>query len=111
MYCLTFSEIGLESKNFFFHSFIKATELQRQLIIIEINELIKWETDEEPFKFDEVDNYVIGECRYAKMSNFDLYRLLTTMIKMVYRDEWEQHIINIEINDILFEDKNEVGLF
>jgi hypothetical protein len=33
------------------------------------------------------------------------------MLKMVYKDEWEQHIINIEINDILFEDKNEVGLF
>jgi hypothetical protein len=85
--------------------------MQRQLIIIEINELIKWETDEKPLKFDEVENYVTGECRYAKMTNFDIYRLFTIMLKMVYKDEWEQHIINIEINDILFEDKNEVGLF
>jgi hypothetical protein len=110
MYCLTFTEIGLESKNFFFHSYNKAIELQRQLIIIEINELVKWQTDEGPFKFDEVHNSVLGEFRDAKMSNYELYRLLITMLKMSHKDEWEQHIINIEINDILFEDQTEVIL-
>jgi hypothetical protein len=98
MYCLSFTEIGLETKNFFFHSFIKAQELQRQLLIVEINNIITSETDEQAFKFNNVEDGT------TNMSNYYLERLLNTLIKLNYRDEWEHHIINIEINDILFED-------
>jgi hypothetical protein len=111
MYCLKFTEIGLESKNFFYHSFIKAVELERQLLIIEINNIITFETDEEPFIFDVVSNNVVGECRYEKMTNHDLYRLFLTLIKIAYKDEWEHHLINIEIDEIKFKDKIEIGLF
>jgi hypothetical protein len=98
MYCLSFTEIGLETKNFFFHSFIKAQELQRQLLIVEINNIITSETDEQPFEKK------FFEDGLSNMSNYYLDRLLNILIKINYRDEWEHHIINIEINDILFED-------
>lgn len=96
MYCLTFTEIGLHSTNFFYHSFIKAVEMQRTLLINEINNMISIDTDIEPFKFHNL---------LPDVSNHDLIEILEILNKLKNRDEWTHHIINIEINDILFEDK------
>ena len=78
MYCLTFRDAcGKLEQRFYFNYFINAVQIQRDLLILEINKLIADETDEGPFKFKD------------EMSNYDLQRLLRVLLMLAYKDDFD----------------------
>jgi hypothetical protein len=95
MYCLSFLEGDSELRYFYFHDFQKAKAMQKKLLIIEINNIVKDQCFGEPLYDDDEDN----------QDSFDLQRLLLAFIKIVWRDEYDDHKICINVTGLIFEDE------
>jgi hypothetical protein len=93
MYCLTFMEGTIETRNFYFNHFLNARKMQRMLLIIEINNLLK-DDDETHLRI-----------KFAGSTNEELNRILNGMIKLNWHvDEYLDHVIDIEVNELVYED-------
>jgi hypothetical protein len=88
MYCLTFTENNEIQRTFYYYDFVKAEMLQRKLLIIEINNLIK----------DPDDLFISGSIQFECTTNHELKRILNCILS------YEKNCIIIEINEMLFED-------
>jgi hypothetical protein len=98
MYCLSFMEGTIEMRSFYYHDFINARKMQRMLLIIEINNLLK----------DDEEKYLQGPIKFEGSTNEELNRILNGMINLNYHaDEYLDHVIDIEVNEMIFEDKIE----
>ena len=94
MYCLTFSESGEETHTFYYNNFCNASKLQRELLIIEINNLVKNKCGENPFDLDEL-----------QMSNYELHRMLNVLIRLNYGEDYIDNIISVTVESLYFEDE------
>jgi len=93
MYCLTFKdECGKIEKRFYYNNFINAVQMQRDLLILEINKLIADETDEGPIEFK------------GEMSNYDLQRLERVLLMLAYKDDFDNVEITVKVDEIICED-------
>jgi hypothetical protein len=94
MYCLSFSEGCVEMKSFYYHNFLSARTVQRKLLIIEINHLLKEDVDK-----------CLPPVNFENMTNEELNRVLNGMIKLNYHvNDYLNHVIDIEVNKMTFED-------
>jgi hypothetical protein len=100
MFCLNFKESGGDEKKFYFNHFRNAVNMQRELLIIEINNIIKSECGENPFDNDDL----------CKLNNMDLNKLLHVLIRLNYRDDYYENNILIAIEHIFFEDEPAVPI-
>jgi hypothetical protein len=94
MYCLTFSESGEETQTFYFNNFCNASKMQRDLLIIEINNIVKNKCGENPFDLDEL-----------QMSNYELHRMLNVLIRLTHGDDYIDNIISVTVESVFFEDE------
>jgi hypothetical protein len=94
MYYLLFEEIGQDPKCFYFHDLQNAENMKKELLLIEINNILRDECGQDPFDvFDD------------SMNNYDLHRVLDVLIKLNYRDEYDDKKISITVSNITFEDE------
>ena len=102
MYCLTFTEGIEEVKHFYFHNYISAVALQRELLVIEINKIVL-QAGGHPLKFNDESMNVLDNKGDSRMSNFDLQNLLSVMFKIsiIEEEDYDKYRISIEINALL----------
>jgi hypothetical protein len=94
MYCLTFTENNEIQRTFYYYDFDKAEMLQRNLIIIEINNLIK----------DPDDLFISGSIKFEGSTNYELQRLLNCILSYKHGENYVNNSIKIQINELIFED-------
>ena len=92
MYHLTFFEGLYERKHYYYHNKENALQLQRDLLIIEINNLISEETEHDHLNF------------LYFVLNGELQKLLDILIELAYKDDYDRFLIKIEIEEIKFQD-------
>lgn len=92
MYHLTFCEGLYERKHFYYHNKQNALLLQRDLLIVEINNLISEETEHTHLNFLFV------------VPNGELQKLLDILIELAYKDDCDRFFIKVEIEEIKFQD-------
>lgn len=94
MYHLTFIEGVYERRNFYYHNLKNALNLQRELLIVEINNLISEETG-----YDQLKIY-----GWFDVKNEELQKLLNILIELTYKDDCDNFQIKIEVEEIKFQD-------
>ena len=90
MYCLSFIE-GDIVRNFYYHSFSNATAMQKQLLHIELTQVI-----------EDDDKYISGCIKFDSCTNGELQRLLNCILSFKHREDYENKKIEVEINKVLF---------
>ena len=93
MYHLSFIEGNFERKSFFYHNIKNALQLQRELLIVEINNLVTEETGSHQFNIYD-----------WTLCNTELQKLLHVLIELCYRDDSNNFQIKIEVDEIKFQD-------